>query len=96
MIRLLNESRKANYMNLDAGNDDIAILNPLLSLLCVGKYENTGVKVVWDLPIYATAQNSTQAIVITCESVECGEHDFSSENITPSATLCMNLTETPG
>ena len=79
-------------MNCDAGNYDIAILDPLLSLLCGGKDDNTGVQVVWDFPIYATARHSTQAMVITCESFECGEHDFSSENITPSATLWINLT----
>ena len=46
--------------------------------------------------ISSTAQHSTRAIVLTSDSVECRDHDFSSEKITPSATLPMNLTETLG
>ena len=82
-------------MNCDAGNDDITILNPLLGLLCVRKYDKTGVQFVQTLPISATSPQSTRTILITGESVECGDHDFSFENLTLSATLQINLTKNP-
>ena len=96
MVRLINEARKVNYINSDKGNDDLTILDPLQSILGVGQDYKTGVQFGHTFPISATAQHSTQASVITGGSVECGDHDFSSENITPSATLWMNLMETPG
>ena len=83
-------------MNFDAENDDVTIMYPLLVLIFVGQYDNTGVQLVHNFLIYATLQQSTQAIVLTGKSVECGEHDFSSKYITPSATLRMNLIKTPG
>ena len=83
-------------MNCDVGNDYVTILDMLLGILCVGQDYKTGVQFGHTFPISATAQHSTQASVITGGSVECGDHDFSSENITPSATLWMNLVETPG
>ena len=82
-------------MNCGAGNDDVAILDLLLSILCVGQDYKTGVQFGHTFPISATAQHSTQASVITGGSVECGDHDFSSENITPSATIWMNLAKIP-
>ena len=83
-------------MNFYAGNDDVTIIDPLLGLLCVGQDDRNGVQVGWNFPISETAQHSNQAIVLTDESVECGDHDFSSENIKPYAKFWMNLTETPG
>ena len=83
-------------MNCDAGNDDVAILDLLRSLLFVGQDDKTGVQVGRILPISATARQSTWAIVLTGESVECEDHDFSSEDITPSEILRMNLKDMLG
>ena len=96
MVRLINEARKVNYINSDKGNDDLTILDPLQSILGVGQDYKTGVQVGRTFPIYETERHSNRAIVLTGESVGCGEHDSSSENITPSATLQMNLTEMLG
>ena len=81
-------------MNCDAGNDDVSILDTLLGLLCVGQYDKTDIQVGRIFPISETTWQSTGAIVLTGESVECEDHDFSSEKHTPSETLRINLTET--
>ena len=91
----LTRPRKVNYMNCYTGNDDVTILDLLLDHLYVGQYYKTGVKFGQNFTIPATAQKSDREIVLTGESVECGDHDFSSEKLTQYTTLRMNLTETP-
>ena len=81
-------------MNCDARNDHVTILDPLLGILCVGKYDKTSVQVGCTLPISATARQTTQATILNGESVGCGDHELSSEKLTKSATLWMNLMET--
>ena len=81
-------------MNCDAVNDYFTILYQFLGLIYVGQDDKTGVQVGRTFPISATAQHSIREIVLTGQSVECGGHDFSSENLTPSATIQMNLTNT--
>ena len=82
-------------MNCDARNDHVTVLDPLLGIMCVGQYDKNGVQVGWNFPISATARQTTGSTIITGESVECGDHDFSSENITPCATIWMNLAKIP-
>ena len=81
-------------MNCDARNDHVTILDPLLGILCVGKYDKTSVQVGCTLPISAIARQTTQATILNGESVGCGDHELSSEKLTKSATLWMNLMET--
>ena len=94
LIWLLNKARKVNSMNCDARNDHVTIIDPLLGILCVGQYDKTGVQVGWILPIYEPLLQTTQEAILNGESVVCGDHELSSENITTSATLWMNLMET--
>ena len=74
-------------MNCDAVNDDVDIIDPLLGFMCVGLYDKTGVQIGHIFSIYGTARQSTQLKVTTGDSVQCGDDDNSSENITSSATL---------
>ena len=83
-------------MNCNAGNDDVTILNLFIGLMFVVQYDKAGIQVVRKFLISETECQSTRSILLTGESVEYGDHDFSSENLNPSATLRMNLTETPG
>ena len=96
LVRLINEALKVDSVSCDAGNDGVNILDLFLGLLCVVQDYKTGVQVDWTLPISATKQQSTRAILLTGGSAECGCHDFSFKSLTPSATLQMNLTDTPG
>ena len=96
LVQILNEARKVDSMNYDAGNDDVTLLDLLIGLLCVVHDDNTGVQVGRNFPIYEIIWQANRFLVLTSESVECGDHEFSSEKLKPSATLRMNLIETPG
>ena len=83
-------------MTSDAGNYGFTILDSLIGLMFVVQYDKAGIQVVRKFLISETECQSTRSILLTGESVEYGDHEFSSENLKPSATLRMNLTETPG
>ena len=52
LVQILNEARKVDSMNYDAGNDDVTLLDLLIGLLCVVHDDNTGVQVGRNFPIY--------------------------------------------
>ena len=97
MVRLLNMSRKeGDYMNSDDDDDHNTVLDPLHALLVVGQDDKTGIPVGRTLPIASTSRQRARGIVPEGTNVVAADHDFSCEKLTPSVTLRMNLTETPG